>query len=323
MSKTKKTQPPEVVQFHDPSPTEDLTAVDGLVAKLSSGFFELGERLHRIKESESYGEEGYVSWADYVTRRLPISLRSADHYVDIWRIFGQELGIAADDVVAAGWAKLSHVTKLVQAVGTEEEARKWLTLSKEHSKAEIETLVRDRRKELRASGVIPTPQPKTKVKPDPGLDPGPGEPSSIFVDEGADEDEPNILKVEEPPAVDANATTKRSRDTIYHEQFDLGNGDEPLHKVEFYCYQPQYANIMGAVGLCAKITGSKKPGHLWDVISTDFQVSNAATPEGGAAVRLTTIIKIVQGTYEVRIPTVEVLENSWIRNQNWLREVKK
>jgi hypothetical protein len=314
----------ETTRFHDPSPKEDLLAVDGLVAAISSNFFELGERLSRIKSSNAYEEEEYISWADYVTKRLPFSLRTADHYVEIWKIFGQQLGIAAEDVVAAGWAKLSHVTKLVQKVGTEEEARKWLTLSKIHSKDEIETLVRERRKELRTTGVIPTPQTKKPKKPESTPNPttpagDPPRETISFVEDGDEEGEPSVLRVEESPPVDSKDYLRsRDRNAIYHEEFDLGEG--PLHKVEAYLFQPQHANLMGALELASAITGSTKAGHLLDVISTDFRVSNASTPEGGAAIRLTTLIKIMQATYGVRIPTVEVLEHSWIKNQDWLKK---
>ena len=82
--------------------------------KRSAGTLEQSEAWYNLKETEGYRELGYRSIADYVFKEFSKSGKTADKYIQIYRVLVVELKRPMEELINIGAGKLakiiSHVT---------------------------------------------------------------------------------------------------------------------------------------------------------------------------------------------------------------------
>jgi hypothetical protein len=275
---------------------ELLDRVAELVRGIGERFFELGQHLYEIKHTETYKEKEYGSWVDYCDAELPFQYRKADHYIELWELFSQKLGISWAEVEHVGWSKLIKVKGLIE---NKKDAKKWIKVCEQFGRRELETLVKDEHDRSRGEE--------------------PGRPPVEFVEHDTD------LELEglhgegaEGPFIDPSILT--------HSEISLEDPETgeavPLHQFQVYLYAEQWKNVMSAMERAAQLTNSDKACFLLDMMATEFNSTFVEAGDGGVAQNLNTIVKNLERVFDVSIE-VSVRDDSKLLEMSRLDEASK
>lgn len=274
---------------------ELLDRAEELVVQIGEHFFELGQRLYEVRAAETYKLRGFGSLAEWANERLGFKKRKAEHYIEIWEKLNQQLGYEWNQVKHIGWSRLSRV---VPVITTRKDAKKWLKLAENHSKRELETLVKEHRAEKRAAQIE-----AGEIPPDREFEHVPHD-TEIEVSELAEGDTPFV-----DPAILQHAE-------VFEEDPETGE-PQPLHEFKVYLYPEQWADVMAAMERAGQLTGSKKACNLLALMAVEFNSTYMETADGGVAHGLERHVKSLEQTFDVRI-TVEVPKGSKLRKMSRL-----
>lgn len=251
-----------------------LDRVTELVRGIGEKFFELGQHLYEIKHAEVYKTKDFGSWVDYCDAALPFQYRKADHYIELWELFSQKLGISWSEVEHIGWSKLIKVKGLIE---NKKDAKKWIKICEKYGRRELETLVKD--EHARRRGDAP-PRPPVE-----------------FVEHDTDLELVGLHEDIDGPFIDPAVLTHNE---IFLEDPETGEA-VPLHQFQVYLYADQWKNVMAAMERAAQLTNSDKACFLLDMIATEFNSTYVESGDGGVAQNLDTVIKNLERVFDVNI----------------------
>jgi len=275
--------------------TEVLDRIQEILLEIGENIFELGAHLYETKHAELYKERDFTSWEAWCDIKLPFQYRKADHYIELWELYHQKLGYDWGEIRHVGWSKLIKVKGLIE---TKRDAKKWIGRCEKHGRRAIEKMVAAENAQRAGLEGEPSKPPVAKVEHDlEGELAAVGDTDLPFVD-------PNILG---------------------HERYEIEDdetGEEvPLHELKFFLFQEQWANVMSALERASHVANSKKPGHLLDVICTEFVTAFAETADGGVAHSLEAHRQNLERLYGVEIE-INVPAGSKLRVMSRLDEPK-
>jgi len=252
-----------------------------LVNQLGENTYELGQNLYEVKYGNLYLEWGYGSFEEYVAEEVNFERRKADYCIGIWEKLSQKLGIPWERIEGIGWSKIKTVLPVIE---TRKQAETWLKKAGNHSRRELETLVKQAQaKQLEDSGeeAPPARLPATRIHHD------------------VQEELEGVHQTTDAPFVDASVL-EHAGTVMVGEDEETGE-KVPLHEFKTYLFKEQWANVMAAMERAGQLVNSDKVGHMLDVIATEFNVTHAETSDGGVAHRLEHYVKLLERLFEVQI----------------------
>lgn len=277
-----------------PLQPEDIRdRIKELIGNIGRNFFELGQHIYEVKHRELYLDWGHGSWVEYCETEVGVGKRTAENWMSIWEKLCQKLGYTWNEVEHIGWSRLSRVVPMIE---TKRDANRWLKKAEQHSKRELETLVRRERQSLKGDQPEEPRPPVERISHD------------------LEEELRDSHQTVDVPFVNPN--------TIHHETIDYedDSGEKiPLHEFKVYLFPEQWTTVQSAMDRAAQLGNTEKPGQMLHLISTEFNTTYASDGDGGLIHRLEYHRQELEKLYGVEIE-ITVPEGSELRRMSRLPE---